>query len=159
MFKITREETNGVRWLEANKGEFDFTYDLNKGWVSICHDYVMDRPDLDIPLRTPKGIRWKLTQEEIDLISKEDQEWIHAGFNESEDIARQLFPDGVDAQCEDIARQLFPDALPTGLANDELADIMAMFPKADFGYDVDEHLVIYTGRYLGTREVNDANAD
>ena len=148
MFRITREETNGVRWLEANEGEFDFTYHPNQGWVSICHDYVMNRPDLDIPLRTPKGIRWKLTKAELDLIPNDDINWIHDGFNES-----------VDAQCEDIAWQLFPDALPSGLANDELADIMAMFPKADFGYDVGERLVIYTGRYLGTREVNDANAD
>ena len=40
----------------------------------------------------------------------------------------------------------------TGLTNDELADIMAMFPKVDFGYDVDEQLVIYTGRYLRSEE-------
>ena len=67
-----------------------------------------------------------------------------------------------DRQCENIARQLFPDTLPpepTGLANDELADILALFPKVDFGYDVDEQLVIYTGRYLRSEEDNDANAD
>ena len=134
MFRITREETNGVRWLEANKGEFDFTYDPNKGWVSICHDYIMNRPDLGIPLRTSKGVRWKLTQEELNLIPNDDKEWVH--------------------DCPDASP---PE--PTGLANNELADFVALFPKVDFGYDVDEQLVIYTGRYLGTREVNDANAD
>ena len=34
------------------------------------------------------------------------------------------------------------------LDEDELADIMAMFPKVDFGYDQDGQLIIYTGRYL-----------
>ena len=34
------------------------------------------------------------------------------------------------------------------LEEDELADIMAMFPDVDFAYDQDGQLIIYTGRYL-----------
>ena len=77
----TREETNGVRWLEVNGGEFDYAWDEGQGLVSICYDYIMDRPDLGFPLRTKRGVRWVLTRTEIASIPPDDAEWLQKKVN------------------------------------------------------------------------------
>jgi len=85
----TRQVTNGVRWLEVNGGEYDYAWDSTRGWVSICYDYIMDRPDLGYPLRTNKGVRWALVDTEIASIPTKDAEWA-----KSEQTTYDLEPDG-----------------------------------------------------------------
>ena len=69
-FKTTREVKNGIRWLEANGGECDLSFDPERGWVSICYDYCMPTQ-----LRSYKGVRWVLTTEEIAKIPEADRLW------------------------------------------------------------------------------------
>ena len=69
-YRITREIDNGVKWLEANGGEFDFAYHPEFGWVSINREYVENNGHCSV------GIRWELTEHEIRQIPQEDRDWI-----------------------------------------------------------------------------------
>lgn len=85
MFRRVFSTKNGVRWLEVNDGEFDYAWDPKRGWVSICYDYVMNRPDLGFPLRTKRGVRWALTEHEIASIPPEDVEWAKGESEEAKE--------------------------------------------------------------------------
>tara|TARA_R110000824_G_scaffold21732_2_gene80749 strand:- start:591 stop:824 length:234 start_codon:yes stop_codon:yes gene_type:complete len=68
-YSTTKEVRNGIRWLEANGGEYDLSFDPKRGWVSIDGGYVMNSD------RDPRGVRWKLTEEEIAKIPEADRLW------------------------------------------------------------------------------------
>ncbi len=65
--------TNDIRWLEIDNGKCDYTFDPKDGLVSINYDYVIDGK------RDPVGIRWKLTEEEIEELTFEDVLWLKDG--------------------------------------------------------------------------------
>ena len=68
---VTREVSNDIRWLEIDGGRVDYTYDPEKGWVSINYEYILLGPD-----RNPAGIRWKLTADEVAAIPVADATWV-----------------------------------------------------------------------------------
>ena len=69
-YNTTREVKNGIRWLEVNKGEQDLAFDPKRGWVSICYDYCMPTQ-----LRSPRGVRWELSESEVAKIPEADKLW------------------------------------------------------------------------------------
>jgi hypothetical protein len=86
MRKVNRIVTNGIRWLEINNGKYDYTFDPKEGWVSINYDYGLDGK------RDPIGIRWKLTEEELEEISTEDMLWVIEGLSQANWDTINSFP-------------------------------------------------------------------